>query len=214
MIKFRTGLCDICHLGFGMEAVLPRLGSRAPPNFPNCSVRFLKTGIVESSWKLLVQLYFHYPGLYQNWIQKTGSFLTLNLIYELKKFLRSPLKKEKAGFLFRFFSDFRKWIKQQNSDLHFALHHRTRILIHCKTTDHLPRLFLAQFQTFGHILISRCSLGLSDHRTAARESSYYVLYNQKKQIYLKQWNKFCTSCWPDGIVNCYNSSAKQRKEVF
>lgn len=98
MIKFRTGLCYICHLGFGMEAVLPRLGSRAPPNFPNCSVRFLKTGIVESSWKLLVQLYFHYPELYQNWIQKTGSFLILDLIYELKKFLQSALRKEKAGF--------------------------------------------------------------------------------------------------------------------
>lgn len=197
-----------------MEAILPRLGSGGPSNFPDCSGRFLKTEIVENSWKLLVQLYFHYPELHQNWIQKTGSFLILNSIYELKKFLQSPLTKEKVGFLFRFFSDCGKWIKLQNSDLHFGLHCRTRILIHCKTTDHLPRLFLAQFQTRGHILIWCCSLGLSDHRTAARESSCYVLYNQKKQIHLKQWIKFCTSCWPDGIVNCYNSSAKQRKEVF
>lgn len=141
-------------------------GSRAPPNFSNCSVRFLESGIVESSLKLPVSLYFHYPDLHQNWIQKTGSFLILNLIYELK-FPQSPLKKEKVGFLLRSSTDFRTQVKLQNSDLHFALPPSTQTVIHCKTADHLPRLFAAQFQTFGHILISGCSLGPSDPRRAA-----------------------------------------------
>lgn len=126
----------------------------------NCSVRFLKTGIVESFSKCLVQFYFYYSELCQNWIQKADSFLFLNLIYKLKKFLQNPPKKEKVRFPFRFSSDFSKWIKLENSDVCFALHHITHILIPPESTDHLPGLFLAQFQTFGHILISCCTLGL------------------------------------------------------
>lgn len=187
-MKFRTGLCLVCHVGFGVGAVLLRLGSGAPPNFPSCSVRFLKTGIVESSWKLVVQLYFHYPVFCQNWLQKTGSFPIFNLIYKLKKFPQSPLKKEKVRFLLSFFSDFRKWIKLQNPDLHFALWHRTRILIHYKTTDHLPRLFLVQFQTFGHILIE---LALQSGSVSSQKSSEAIhtlcaLRPKEKKIHLKQ----------------------------
>lgn len=126
----------------------------------NCSVGFLKTGIVESSSKCLVQFYFHYSELCHNWIQKPGYFLLLNSIYELKNFLQNPPKKEKARFLFRFSTDFRKWIKLENLDMCFAFHHRTHIPTPSKSTDHLPRPFLAQFHTFGHILISCCTLGL------------------------------------------------------
>lgn len=169
MVKFRAGWCLVCPLGSGIEFVLPRLGSRAPPNFPNCSVKFLKTGIGGSLWEL-VQLYFHYPELRQNCIQKTGSFLILKWIYELRKFYKGE------GWIFLQTS-----LKLRNSDLHFALHHRTHFLPHCKTTEQLLKLFLAQFQTFGCIFIP-CHLVLSDYRTAAGESSCYVLDNQKKYI--------------------------------
>lgn len=106
------------------------------------------------------------------------------MIYELRKFLQSPLMQENVGFLFIFFSDFRKWLKLQNPVLDFALHQRTHIPIHCETTDPFPKLFAAQFQKFGHTLMWCCSVGWSDHRTAPRESSPYVLCNQNKHT----WN--------------------------
>lgn len=178
----------------------------------NCSVRFLKTGIVESSSKCLVQFYFHYSKLCQKWIQKTGSFLFLNSIYELKKFLQNPPKKEKVRFPFRFSSDFSKWIKLENSYVFCSPPHHSR-----SNSTWVYRSFARAISSPVPDIWAHLDLMLysgSDHRTAAGESSCYELYNQKKQIQLKQWNKFCTTCWPDGIVNCYNSSAKQRKEVF
>lgn len=41
-------------------------------------------------------------------IKKKKKEKNRNLIYELRKFLQSPLMQENVGFLFIFFSDFRK----------------------------------------------------------------------------------------------------------